>query len=128
MEDMDMDMVIVMDTTAMDIMDTMARERLKLTLLLSQDTILMEDMDMDMVIVMDTTAMDIMDTMARERPRLNLDTTIMVIVMVMDMAMVMVMVMDTMDNFKHQKNVLCRKLSMDKFKPLDNNSKIDNKR
>merc|ERR1712121_286123 len=99
------DMVIVMDTTAMDIMDTMERERLKL--LLSQYTILMEGMDMDMVIVMDTTAMDIMDTMARERLKLTLllnqDTIIMVIVMVMDMAMVMVMVMDTMDNFKHQK-------------------------
>merc|ERR1719348_2723980 len=103
MEDMGMDMVIVMDTTAMDIMDTMERERLKL--LLSQDTILMEGMDMDMVIVMDTTAMDIMDTMAKERQ--NLDITIMVIVTVMDMAMVMVMVMDTMDNFKHQKKLFC---------------------
>merc|ERR1719310_2269712 len=107
-----MDMVIVMDTTAMDIMDTMARERLKLTPLLSQDTILMEDMDMDMVIVMDTTAMDIMDTMARERLRLNLDTTIMVIVMVMDMAMVMVIVMDTMDSFKHQKKLFCAESSV----------------
>ena len=96
-------------------------------LLPSQDMAMV--MDMDMAMAMDMVVMDTMDTMARERLRLNLDTTIMVIVMVMDMAMVMVMVMDTMDNFKHQKKiVVCRKLSMDEFKPLDNNSKIDNKR
>ena len=68
-----MDMDTVMDTTAMDITDTMERERLKLMLLLSQDTATMV-MGMGMDMVMDTTAMVTMDTMERERlrPRLKL--------------------------------------------------------
>merc|ERR1719244_1407767 len=80
MDIMDMDMVMVMDTTldmAMDTTDTMERD------LLNQDMDTTA-MDMDMAMVMDM-ATDTMDTMA-------MDTD-----MDMVMVMVMVMVMDTMD-------------------------------
>ena len=69
-------MVMVMDTTALDTMGTMARERLKLQL--NQNIAIMVSV-MVMDTVMDTTAMDIMVTMARER---------------------LSQVMDTMDNFR----------------------------
>merc|ERR1712025_1419072 len=107
-------MDIVMDITAMVTMDTMARERLRLKLLLSQDTAIMA-MAMVIDIVMDITAMVTMDTMAKERLRLSLDTTIMAIVMVMGMDMGMDMdmaiVMDTMDNF-NTKYLCCAESSV----------------
>merc|ERR1712130_1095580 len=110
-----MGMDTVMDITAMVIMVTMEREKLKL----SQDTAIMV-MDMDMDTVMDITAMVIMVTMERERLWLNQDTDIMDImdtVMVTDMAMVM----GTMDNLENQIFVLCTKLSMDELVQLDLN-------
>ena len=61
---MAMVMATVMDTTAIDIMATIARERLRLKLLLNQDTDIMATA-MVMVMVMDT-----MGTMARERLKL----------------------------------------------------------
>merc|ERR1719500_891524 len=53
---MDMDIILVMDIVAMDIMDTMARDLLRLNqdmdiMAMDMDTM---DMDMDMVMVMDT--------------------------------------------------------------------------
>merc|ERR1719516_788444 len=107
-------MVMVMDMdTAMDIMVTMEREKLRLKLLPSQDTAITV-MVMDMDTVMDITAMVIMVTMEREK--LSQDTVIMVMDMVMGtvmgmvMVIVMVMDMDTMDNCKAK--FLCRELSI----------------
>merc|ERR1712243_200814 len=85
-----MDMAMVaMDTMVM----VMARERLRPTLLLSQDMVTMVDMAMDMVLVTDMVDMD-MDTMvamARDPLKLSQDMATtdmdMVMVMVMDMAM-----------------------------------------
>merc|ERR1711872_791593 len=92
-------LVTIMDMATVT-MDTMAREKLRLSL--NQDTIIMdmaimEDMDMDimerekLLLNQDTTIMDIatmvdmviMDTMAKEK----LNLVIIIMVMVMDMAM-----------------------------------------
>merc|ERR1719348_2757396 len=92
----------------MDIMVTMAREKLRLLLnldIIIMDMAIMEDMDtMDTtereklllnldIIIMDTATMvdmDIMDTMAKEK------LSLVIIIMVMVMDMVMVMAMDIM--------------------------------
>merc|ERR1719334_1868510 len=84
-------LVIIMDTlmdTATVTMDTMAREKLRLSL--NQDTIIM-----DMAIMED---MDTMDTTEREKLSLNPDTTIMVMVIMEDM--------DTMDIMEREKLLL----------------------
>merc|ERR1719308_583863 len=97
MVDMDMDimdttergklllsLVIIMDTlmdTATVTMDTMAREKLRLSL--NQDTIIM-----DMAIMED---MDTMDTTEREKQSLNPDTTIMVTATMVDMDIMVTM-------------------------------------
>ena len=103
---MAMDMDTVMDTTAMDIMVTMEREKLRLKLLLNQDTATMV-MDMVMDTVMDITAMVIMVTMEREKLMLSQVTDtmdimgmVMGMVMVMDMVMDMVIIMDTMAEYQ----------------------------
>merc|ERR1712025_1447074 len=115
---MAMDMDTVMDTTAMVIMVTMVREKLRLKLLLNQDTATMV-MDMVMDTVMDITAMVIMVTMEREKLMLSQVTDtmdIMGMVMVMGMVMDMVIVMDTM--VEYQIFFLCRKLSMNELEQL----------
>merc|ERR1719342_1954515 len=90
----------VMDITAMDIMVIMAKEKLRLKLLLNQDTATMV-MDMVMDTVMDITAMVIMVTMEREKLMLSQVTDTMDIMgMVMDMVMDMVIVMDTMVEYQ----------------------------
>merc|ERR1719334_2303063 len=86
-------LVIIMDTlmdTATVTMDTMAREKLRLSL--NQDTIIM-----DMAIMED---MDTMDTTEREKLSLNQDITIMVMVIMEDM--------DTMDIMEREKLLLNR--------------------
>merc|ERR1719348_87123 len=103
-----MDMDTVMDITAMVIMVTMEREKLRPKLLLSQDTAIMV---MDMVMVMDMdTAMDIMVTMEREKLRLkqllSQDTAIMVMVMDMDTVMdiTAMVIMVTMERERLRQN------------------------
>merc|ERR1712086_231037 len=83
---------LAMAMVDMVIMDTMAKDLLKL----SPDMAMVMVMDMDMDMAMDMVAMDTMDIMARGPLRPDMAMVDMDMAMVMDMAMDTVMDMDTM--------------------------------
>merc|ERR1719481_2022086 len=89
-------------------MDTMEREKLKLRLLLNQDTTIMDTVIM---------VMDIMDTMEREKLKLRLllnqDTTIV------DTAIMVMDIMDTMERERLSLDITIMDMVMDMVMGMD---------